>query len=98
MLPSGPAVMSFGKLKVGVTNSVMTPRGVMRATMLRFCSVNHMLPSGPRAISMGSLLELGIGKERTRGRGAAQAVVASANARSAVPRLSHERESMFDSQ
>jgi len=64
ILPSGPGVMSIGKLKVGVRNSVMTPSGVIRATWLRFCSVNHRLPSGPTVMEIGWLSELGIGKER----------------------------------
>src|SRR4029450_7170339 len=64
MLPSGPAVMPIGKLKVGVRNSVITPSGVILATWLRFCSVNQKLPSGPRVIEIGWLSELGIGKDR----------------------------------
>ena len=67
MLPSGPAVMPIGKLKVGVRNSVITPSGVIRATWLRFCSVNQKLPSGPRVIEIGWLSELGIGKDRRGG-------------------------------
>ena len=52
-LPSGPAVISRGKLKVGVRNSVITPSSVTRATLLAFCSVNQRLPSGPRMIEIG---------------------------------------------
>src|SRR5262249_31195157 len=66
MLPSSPAVIPIGKLKVGVRNSVITPSGVIRATWLRFCSVNQKLPSGPRVIEIGWLSELGIGKDRCR--------------------------------
>src|SRR5437016_6696253 len=67
MLPSGPAVIPIGKLKVGVRNSVITPCGVIRATWLWFCSVNQKLPSGPRVIEIGWLSEDGIGKDRCCG-------------------------------
>ena len=44
-LPSEPAVISAGS--PSVTYSVTTPRGVIRATLRPFGSVNHRFPSGP---------------------------------------------------
>ncbi|MGH3992598.1 MAG: hypothetical protein ACRDSN_09060, partial [Pseudonocardiaceae bacterium] len=39
-----------------VENSVTTPAWVIRPIVFLVCSLNHMLPSGPRMIRAGSLL------------------------------------------
>src|SRR4051812_43479321 len=64
-LPSGPAVMLFGKLlALGSGNSVMMTVGppltmTARPTALPPRSVNQMLPSGPAVMSHGVLLLVG---------------------------------------
>src|ERR1700676_5535320 len=63
-LPSGPETMLPGNaLAVGSANSVMTPSGVILATLLVpvLDSVNHMLPSGPSVIANGPALAVGTG-------------------------------------
>src|SRR6266545_1542010 len=56
MLPSGPDVMSKGRLSGnGIGNSVMAPAVVIRPILLPGPSVNHRLPSGPAAIPVGAL-------------------------------------------
>src|SRR4030095_13029571 len=86
MLPSGPAVMPIGKLKVGVRNSVITPSGVILATWLRFCSVNQKLPSGPRVIEIGWLSEERIGKDwRCAASGSALSICASVAEAQRIP-------------
>src|SRR5215469_13599577 len=52
--------MLFGRLAgVGIANSVITPSGVIRPTLLPRASVNQRLPSGPAVISQGA--ERGVG-------------------------------------
>src|SRR5262249_5406945 len=60
--PSGPATMSDGcEKRVGTTNSVMRPFGVLRAIWLTLMSdsANQRFPSGPRVICRGGLLAVG---------------------------------------
>src|SRR6185437_13224363 len=46
--PSGPTAMPVGRVTFSRSNSVTTPAGVIRATLLvASVSVTHMLPSGP---------------------------------------------------
>jgi len=58
--PSGPAVMSDGKLSgVGMANSVMVPAVVIRPILLAPNSVNQRAPSGPAVMPTGKLLAVG---------------------------------------
>ena len=61
--PSGPAAIPIGSSLggCGVGNSVMTPVGVIRPMLLRRCSVNHRLPSGPAVMPQGPLPAVGVG-------------------------------------
>ena len=45
MLPSGPGVMNAGLLRLGSESRSMSPRGVIRATLLLLERVNQKLPS-----------------------------------------------------
>ena len=50
-LPSGPATIFCGEESaVGMGYCVTEPLGVILPTWLEFNAVNHMLPSGPRAM------------------------------------------------
>src|SRR5437899_5239044 len=61
-LPSGPVVMSSGKLPlVGTGNSVITPAGVILPILSPPPSANHKLPSGPLVMSCGRLPLVGMG-------------------------------------
>src|SRR5687767_13507675 len=46
-LPSGPAVISYGRLPAASGYSVITPAGVMEAILPASASATQMLPSGP---------------------------------------------------
>ena len=62
-LPSGPPVMSVAPLAdVGMGNSVMCPRVVMRPILLPADSVNQRAPSGPDVMPMGALSLVGMSK------------------------------------
>src|SRR6267143_1645133 len=62
MLPSGPAVIASGTLRlVGIGNSVITPAVVILPTLFPADSANHRLPSGSAVIPIGTLPAVGIG-------------------------------------
>ncbi len=61
MLPSAPAASARGPLNgVGMSNSVMTPSGVMRPILPAANRPNQMLPSAPSAIARGWLSGVGM--------------------------------------
>src|SRR5690242_1447614 len=51
MFPSGPLVTPLGVAPLGIEKSVDAPAGVMRPIACAPCSLNHMLLSGPFAMS-----------------------------------------------
>ena len=59
MLPSGPGVTSTGCAAADTKNSVMTPRGVMRAIAGPNGSANQRFPSGPVMIVSGAAAGFG---------------------------------------
>lgn len=74
---SGPNVIDSGKtfppLPAGIGYSVIVPLGVILAIFLPSVSVNHRLPSGPKAIAWGAEPLVGIWNVVTVGGGAAHA-------------------------
>src|SRR5438309_107842 len=62
-MPCGPVAILFGSLPlVGTLNSApRKPLVVIRPILLAVYSVNHRVPSGPAAISIGWLLAVEMG-------------------------------------
>jgi hypothetical protein len=57
-LPSGPAVIPFGRLSCSTRYAVIVPLGVIRAILAAAASVNQTLPSRPAAIPLALLPDL----------------------------------------